>query len=177
MNDLLRFKVHRLRQKGDVDLHDTRQFGGGDPRPRTFGLVFPVCDTPFKVGRVGRVSSSTFFGVTLIRYRSRPTPAARSSLLPPVHAGGGRGGPVSSGVKSAVPHALRTRRETYPAMFVTVVGKCGQALKGAWWMSWHREATKDVVACDKLREAGKRASIRRFLNEETQPGSHPVTPR
>ena len=35
-------------------------------------------------------------------------------------------------------------------------------------MSWHREATKDVVACDKLREAGKQALIRRFPNEETQ---------
>ena len=36
-------------------------------------------------------------------------------------------------------------------------------------MSWHREATKDVVACDMPREAGKRALIRGFLNEETQP--------
>ena len=51
---------------------------------------------------------------------------------------------------------------------VTVIDKCGQATKGVWWMSWHREATKDVVACDKPREAGKRASIRGFLNEETQ---------
>src|SRR5262245_50796939 len=51
---------------------------------------------------------------------------------------------------------------------VTVIDKCGQATKGVWWMPWHREATKDVVACDKLREAGKRASIRRFLNVETQ---------
>jgi len=49
-----------------------------------------------------------------------------------------------------------------------VVDKCDQALKGVWWMSWHREATKDVVACDKLREAGKQALIRRFLNAETQ---------
>ncbi|HEV7929593.1 MAG TPA: hypothetical protein VGP12_05610, partial [Nitrosospira sp.] len=32
---------------------------------------------PFKVGRVGRVSSSTFFGETLIRYRS-----ARSVRVP-----------------------------------------------------------------------------------------------
>ena len=37
-------------------------------------------------------------------------------------------------------------------------------------MSWHREATKDVVACDKPREAGKQAVIRGFLNEETRPG-------
>jgi len=49
-----------------------------------------------------------------------------------------------------------------------VIDKCDQALKGVWWMSWHREATKDVVACDKLREAGKQALIRRFLNAETQ---------
>ena len=52
---------------------------------------------------------------------------------------------------------------------VTVIDKCGQATKGVWWMSWHREAMKDVVACDKLREAGKRALIRRFPNRETGP--------
>src|SRR3954465_14063447 len=56
----------------------------------------------------------------------------------------------------------------------TVIDKCGQATKGAGWMSWHREATKDVVACDKLREAGKRALIRRFLNEETQRHALPL---
>ena len=49
-----------------------------------------------------------------------------------------------------------------------MIDKCGQATKGVWWMSWHREATKDVVACDKLREAGKQALIRRFPNVETQ---------
>src|SRR5690349_7515173 len=53
-------------------------------------------------------------------------------------------------------------------ILLRVIDKCDQALKGVWWMSWHREATKDVVACDKLREAGKRALIRRFLNAETQ---------
>ena len=58
---------------------------------------------------------------------------------------------------------------------MTVIDKCGQATKGVWWMSWHQEATKDVVACDKLREAGKRALIRRFLNEETRVGSLPLT--
>jgi hypothetical protein len=26
-----------------------------------------------------------------------------------------------------------------------------QAIKGKRWMPWHREATKDVVSCDKLR--------------------------
>jgi len=49
-----------------------------------------------------------------------------------------------------------------------VIDKCGQALKGVRWMSWHREATKDAAACEKLRGAGKRASIRRFLNGETR---------
>ena len=58
---------------------------------------------------------------------------------------------------------------------VTVIDKCGQATKGVWWMSWHQEAMKDVVACDMLREAGKRALIRRFPNEETQLGLLPVT--
>ena len=57
------------------------------------------------------------------------------------------------------------RRSTFP---LTVIDKLGQATKGVWWMSWHREATKDVVACDMPREAGKQALIRGFLNEETQ---------
>lgn len=73
-------------------------------------------------------------------------------------------------VKAGRPARPADAAETYPRLFVTVIDKCGQALKGAWWMSWHREATKDVVACDMLREAGKRALIRRFLNEETQLG-------
>ena len=34
-------------------------------------------------------------------------------------------------------------------------------------MPWHQKAMKDVVTCDKLRVAGKQASIRRFLNGET----------
>ncbi len=62
-------------------------------------------------------------------------------------------------------------------ILMTVIDKCGQATKGVWWMSWHREAMKDVVACDKLREAGKQALIRRFLNEETQLGLLPITAR
>ncbi len=57
----------------------------------------------------------------------------------------------------------------------TVIDKCGQATKGVRWMSWHREATKDVVACDMLRGAGKRAVIRRFLNAETRPRAIAVT--
>ena len=49
----------------------------------------------------------------------------------------------------------------------TVIDKCGQATKGIRWMSWHREATKDVVACEKLRGTGKQVLIRRCLNRET----------
>ena len=64
--------------------------------------------------------------------------------------------------------ALRLTEYSLGISPMTVIDKCGQTLKGVWWMSWHREATKDVVACDMLREAGKQALIRRFLNEETQ---------
>jgi len=49
-----------------------------------------------------------------------------------------------------------------------VIDKCGQALKGAWWMSWHREARKDAGACEKLRGAGNQALIRRCPNGETR---------
>jgi hypothetical protein len=43
----------------------------------------------------------------------------------------------------------------------------GQAEKRIWWMPWQLEAMKDVVACDKPRGAGKRASIRGCPNGET----------
>ena len=36
---------------------------------------------------------------------------------------------------------------------------CGQATKGAWWMSRRDEAMKDVVGCDMPRGAVKRALI------------------
>jgi hypothetical protein len=43
-------------------------------------------------------------------------------------------------------------------------------------MPWHREATKDVGACDKLREVGNQTLIRRSLNEETQLGNPQLLP-
>ena len=52
---------------------------------------------------------------------------------------------------------------------VTVRGRCDQATKGARWMTWRREAMKDVVACDKPRGAGKQALILGFPNGETRP--------
>ena len=140
-----------------MGLRDTRRWFWSDPRSALVGLSC-LRHAFFKVGRGRAGVVEHLFWRTLIHYRL-----------------------VSPGLKglgeSAVPHALRPAGETYPRLAVTVIGKRGQALKGAWWMSWHREATKDVVACDKLREAGKRALIRRCPNEETQLGSHPVTPR
>ena len=42
-----------------------------------------------------------------------------------------------------------------------------QVTKCMWWMPWRSQAKKDVVACEKLRGAGKRALIRRYPNGET----------
>ena len=73
--------------------------------------------------------------------------------------------------RSFVPFSVRPMEDleiTLNPGALTVIDKSGQATKGVWWMPWHREATKDVVACDMLREAGKQASIRRFLNAETR---------
>src|SRR5687767_875472 len=91
--------------------------------------------------------------------------------------------PVSFRRPGVVEHLFRRSTHdliicTVPrALVATVIDKCGQATKGVWWMSWHREATKDVVACDKLRGTGKRVLIRRSLNAETRLGSLPVTCR
>jgi hypothetical protein len=74
---------------------------------------------------------------------------------------------------------LRFRRRsgsTVGKPLLAVIGKCGQALKGVRWMSWHREATKDAAACEKLRGAGKRALIRRCLNAETRWSNPPSLP-
>ena len=49
------------------------------------------------------------------------------------------------------------------------LGLYDQATKRTWWMPRRQEAMKDVVACDKLRGAGKQALIRRFPNGETWP--------
>ena len=47
------------------------------------------------------------------------------------------------------------------------LGLYGQVNKRIWWMPWRQKAMKDVVACEKLRGAGKQASIRRCPNGET----------
>ena len=47
------------------------------------------------------------------------------------------------------------------------LGLYGQVNKRIWWMPRRQKAMKDVVACEKLRGAGKHASIRRYPNGET----------
>ena len=65
------------------------------------------------------------------------------------------------------------RGERLLSQRVSVLGtpKClglyGQATKRIRWMPRRQKAKKDVVACDKLRGAGKQALIRRFPNGET----------
>ena len=106
---------------------------------------------------IGQVSSSTFFRVRRVELKLA---SIDPLLIVCTVAGVARWGPEGP---------IRAHYSDEGRRAVTVIDKCGQVLKGAWWMSWHREATKDVVACDKPREAGKQASIRGFLNEETRP--------
>lgn len=79
------------------------------------------------------------------------------------------GGKNPGRVLRRCPRSRRISLTASPDECVTVIDKYGQVTKGVWWMPWHQEAMKDVVACDKLREAGKQALIRRFLNGETHP--------
>jgi hypothetical protein len=53
-------------------------------------------------------------------------------------------------------------------VLVWAVDKCGQATKGARWMSRRDEAMKDVEGCDKPREAVNRALILGCPNGETR---------
>lgn len=48
-----------------------------------------------------------------------------------------------------------------------LIGSLSQVNKRKRWMPWQSKAMKDVVACEKLRGAGKQALIRRSLNGET----------
>ena len=47
-------------------------------------------------------------------------------------------------------------------------GRSDEVTKSVWWMPWHREAMKDVGACDKPEGAGKQVSISGFPNGETR---------
>ena len=128
------------------------------------GLKPPACALVFSV--LAGESSSTFLAIR----RARASDAVTFNS-------GDRGSDVSK--QKPVGNDLTHRRSfvrVHPARVETVIDKCGQAIKGAGWMSWHREATKDVVACDKPREAGKQALIRGCLNEETRPGNPRSSP-
>ena len=48
-------------------------------------------------------------------------------------------------------------------------GLYGQVTKRTRWMPWQSEAMKDVVICEKSREADKQAVIRECPNGETHP--------
>ncbi|CDW90691.1 UNKNOWN [Stylonychia lemnae] len=49
----------------------------------------------------------------------------------------------------------------------------GQVTKCTWWMPWRYQAMKDVVACEKLRGAGKQALIRRQQTWRTETSKYP----
>ena len=59
--------------------------------------------------------------------------------------------------------------ETLKGRLFEVLRLWDQANKCMWWMPWRLQAMKGVVACEKLRGAGKRALIRRCPNGETHP--------
>ena len=42
--------------------------------------------------------------------------------------------------------------------------QCGQAMKGAWGMSWHQKAMKGVEVCEMLGGADKQVMIPRYPN-------------
>ena len=64
---------------------------------------------------------------------------------------------------------LETIERKFDGEELTTLGWCGQANKGARWMSWRLEAMKDVGTCDKPRGAGNQAVILGFLNGATHP--------
>ena len=50
----------------------------------------------------------------------------------------------------------------------SILGRCDQAIKSVWWMTWRQEAMKDVGTCDKPRGVGNQTVILGFLNGATQ---------
>ena len=72
---------------------------------------------------------------------------------------------------------LRTVQWTRASLFSVLILLfcCCEVFLGAWWMPWHQEPMKDVVACDKPRGVGERALIRGWPNGETRQSSWTVT--
>ena len=48
----------------------------------------------------------------------------------------------------------------------------GQVNKRTWWMPWRQEAKKDVIICEKLRQADKGRNNLRYPNGETRQQCH-----
>ena len=97
-----------------------------------------------------RVTVRVAGSLTVWKTHTRAAPAAgpRESGAP-----AGRGGEKTKG------------REPRPGR----LGLYGQANKRTRWMPRRQEAMKDAAACEKLRGAGKRATIRGCPNGETRP--------
>ena len=51
-------------------------------------------------------------------------------------------------------------------------GLYGQVNKRTWWMPWRQEAKKDVLICEKLRQADKGRNNLRYPNGETRQQCH-----
>ena len=50
---------------------------------------------------------------------------------------------------------LHLRVRSISLLTLPPLALAGQATKCMWWMPWRLQAMKDVIACDKLRLAGK----------------------
>ena len=61
---------------------------------------------------------------------------------------------ANPGLVASATSVLATEDTTDQPSHESAKGRGEQARKSVWWMPWHREATKDVRACDKLRGAG-----------------------
>ena len=51
-------------------------------------------------------------------------------------------------------------------------GLYGQVNKRTWWMPWRQEAKKDVLICEKPRQAEKGRNNLGYPNGETRPKGH-----
>ena len=69
----------------------------------------------------------------------------------------------------------RTRLNQKPQQNRVISGKC-KVTKGVRWMPWRLQTMKDVVSCDKLREAAHERLIRRCPNGETRRSNPPSRP-
>jgi len=72
---------------------------------------------------------------------------------------------IADGGVTMIPAFMRCKRDEAARRPVGV----NKPPKGTRWMSWRREAMKDVETCEKPRGAGNQAVIRGCPNGETRP--------